>query len=713
MKRKSRLAAIRPKKKKQTSKKPTMTSVNALDASVELAPRSSGPASGLDFTYDIVAKEYQQDENKRIAIICAYQSLGCPQEEYWHGRGGTISILAAMLEPITQKQRPETIERVLKNFMYCVDKSITYQGGRKEGSGRVPNLTIDSDDGQFVINLIEGGYGYRMATVTLNAKRIKERKLIVGPSSVLSLIQSLDHQSVPIVKLKQGNTDPTAAWSRARLNWCKQLAIRKNLIPSKVDVEHPEWFDINKLHPLNVNQICYWDEMHRKCVIGEESQSGERKIFYRDESGKVVKDKSQGKLTAAPTVLNVKFTQEARYGFGCSLVKLPDGSVQGRRAIPYVYSGQWICSISDFKEAEAAEMIRVKSLASGSWCSQARAKASTRVYQEDSVSWLKGVGGKLLSKLESCGVVKVSHLVNLSPASFKNTMKECGIGAKKMTDLCNLASKSPAGSYPESTDYRKAENPYQARYGDAWKSKIKEAIKGKVCITDFVKHMMEETDRMMADTVHCEDWMVYHDALSLMTDNSCREWMKTQTIRGKTYYERWVLPENGLNDTAELKLYKGRPVGNSPEMMPWDCSLNKDILDSMNRHVLITKDLPEEDERKFSLSTPARIDSCIRRLVFPSSAILTSGIDIGVPSAKRIAQDVLKCFGQNILDIIAAQGATVQGLGDRKGVRFAKKGGHGGRRPANAILKEEPWLHEDARQCNLLFMQVVNRSLPL
>jgi hypothetical protein len=99
-------------------------------------------------------------------------------------------------------------------------------------------------------------------------------------------------------------------------------------------------------------------------------------------------------------------------------------------------------------------------------------------------------------------------------------------------------------------------------------------------------------------------------SLSLMTDRSCIEWMKSQTIGGKTFLERWI-----LNDTPQLKIYSNRPVGNSPEMMPWDCSLNKDVLDGLNRHVLLTKDYP----KKFSLSTPKNIDHAIKRLVFRST----------------------------------------------------------------------------------------------
>ena len=49
----------------------------------------------------------------------------------------------------------------------------------------------------------------------------------------------------------------------------------------------------------------------------------------------------------------------------------------------------------------------------------------------------------------------------------------------------------------------------------------------------------------------------------------------------KGYYKDWVLLKQGLNNGTVLK---GCPVGNNPEMMPWDCSLNKDVDDAFQQH---------------------------------------------------------------------------------------------------------------------------------
>ena len=74
----------------------------------------------------------------------------------------------------------------------------------------------------------------------------------------------------------------------------------------------------------------------------------------------------------------------------------------------------------------------------------------------------------------------------------------------------------------------------------------------------------------MKGSVHEDNFFIVHDDLVLMTAKETIQWMKE-----KNYYHRLLLPMNGLQDGTP---YAGRPVGNSPEFMPLDNSLNRDIL---------------------------------------------------------------------------------------------------------------------------------------
>jgi hypothetical protein len=150
-------------------------------------------------------------------------------------------------------------------------------------------------------------------------------------------------------------------------------------------------------------------------------------------------------------------------------------------------------------------------------------------------------------------------------------------------------------------DHTLAENPYKSLYADDWMKKIgaSKFLSHYRCITDLVQHIHDETKNMYEGTEHEDDWLFYHDALSLMTAKDTVAWMKEKGI-----YERWLLPVNGLNAGTT---FEGRPVGNSPEFMPMDNSLNKDVDDGVRHHMAYTFHLKDHDKKKFTLSTPTSI----------------------------------------------------------------------------------------------------------
>ena len=105
---------------------------------------------------------------------------------------------------------------------------------------------------------------------------------------------------------------------------------------------------------------------------------------------------------------------------------------------------------------------------------------------------------------------------------------------------------------------------------------------------------------------HTKTTGFYHDALSQMTANKTVEWMKREG-----YYKRWLIPQKGCNaDTV----YANRPVGNSPEFMPLDNSLNQDIQVSLSLHCAVSAHLPDDDSRKFSMRTPNTIVEAIGKI---------------------------------------------------------------------------------------------------
>ena len=76
--------------------------------------------------------------------------------------------------------------------------------------------------------------------------------------------------------------------------------------------------------------------------------------------------------------------------------------------------------------------------------------------------------------------------------------------------------------------------------------------------------------------------------------------MKNTMFQGEKI-SRWLVPQGGLNIGT---IFYGRPVGNSPEFMPLDNSLNQEVLMSHRFHCAVTYHLRDIDERKFSLRRP-------------------------------------------------------------------------------------------------------------
>ena len=85
------------------------------------------------------------------------------------------------------------------------------------------------------------------------------------------------------------------------------------------------------------------------------------------------------------------------------------------------------------------------------------------------------------------------------------------------------------------------------------------------CVTDMVTHIYLESAKLMKGNAFENDFYFYHNELLLMKAKECRQWVEENGM-----LKHWILPCNRLNAKTT---YEGMPVGNSPELMPIDCSL--------------------------------------------------------------------------------------------------------------------------------------------
>ena len=149
------------------------------------------------------------------------------------------------------------------------------------------------------------------------------------------------------------------------------------------------------------------------------------------------------------------------------------------------------------------------------------------------------------------------------------------------------------------------------------------------CITDLIRFMMKEAENLMKGSVHEDDLFIVHDDLVLMKAKETIEWMKD-----KNCFHCWLLPMHGFQDGTP---YDGRPVGNSPECMPLENRLDRDIFHSLRFHCVLSRFLldgegTDEEERNmfFNFYTPKEISRGLKR-IWESK--------MGTHSSARIIQD--------------------------------------------------------------------------
>ena len=131
----------------------------------------------------------------------------------------------------------------------------------------------------------------------------------------------------------------------------------------------------------------------------------------------------------------------------------------------------------------------------------------------------------------------------------------------------------------------------------------------------------------------------------------------------KDYLKRWIKPELGICEGMDN--YEFSFVGNQPEKMPLDNSLNQDVHEARRRHCVMSKALCNDgDPRLFSIATPRVGSPTYARIFDPTTGV--------APSSKRIVEDVHGVFN-SCLKILYAEGAFVDGLANRTAQEEGRK----------------------------------------
>ena len=138
-----------------------------------------------------------------------------------------------------------------------------------------------------------------------------------------------------------------------------------------------------------------------------------------------------------------------------------------------------------------------------------------------------------------------------------------------------------------------------------------------VWVNDLVAHTIAEGNRLYAGTRWANSWVVYHDALSAWWDPGAQALMRKLGMADRQVRARGptaapeltkveILPDGREQIHRLVNKYRFKLMGDSPEFMPLDRHLFNDLKLACRRNVSLTRDLPDEDKRKFWFNTPKR-----------------------------------------------------------------------------------------------------------
>ena len=217
--------------------------------------------------------------------------------------------------------------------------------------------------------------------------------------------------------------------------------------------------------------------------------------------------------------MNIKFADEIRRCCGVAKISLGFNNQElGVRCKSFDYSGKNLISIKDEEINIRNECLRVNKLPECNKWKQPKT-INRNIYCNDPITifndvlnkeLLKGIGYDYLKKIGTeLNIISISDLLDYkSNGSIKECPKKFETKLQRLLNMCYMVSE---GDRPKRRNYKDAVNPYEARYGLTWRYEIKKvtAMSGKVCITEMVQHIYDESKRIMMGTNYEDNWYFF------------------------------------------------------------------------------------------------------------------------------------------------------------------------------------------------------------
>ena len=507
----------------------------------ESKPRSDAHQALISRMPAVIHVDAAQKANRRAAINYIFVgAMQSPAESRWNELD-IVRIIMRMLG--ISKGSAESVKSQLRAIL------AQQQTGRKrkEMRGRKLSVPLDSPQARLIYRALSTGLSTLHTTVRLNRYRVAHGLPIISKSAIQGFVQRSDViDRSRRLSIKSGKKDENSPWAKARLNQFKQFQYQLGYGDA---VAKKEAFEVNPMYigapPMNLDGIVWWDEHHRKVILGHVSKY-ENRVSMKD--GVVTSPAEGGVYPPKKPNTVTKYADEARGLFGVAVVQ-----GVGVKAAPFNYSSRLVVGVKAYDGHVTAELNRVKVL--------------------------KGVWGA-----EGAGYVE----------RYSNN-------------------------------------------GD-WQVEVKKVVDKKYCsIKELIDHIISESKKLYKGTDYENTFLIFHDALSSYFEHGAQEY-----INSIGFKDRLVKCYGDTN--SDIKRYKHKLVGDTPELCPLDAHLFSDFKHSVSVHCSLTSVYDIEDEERFHFGTPAQIWSTLTRVWEVC------------PTPDRIKEDIMAIRGR-IDKIIEYKGA--------------------------------------------------------
>jgi hypothetical protein len=298
---------------------------------------------------------------RRTAIEYVFSHIcGDPPEDTWLREGVVSGIMHHLRIPAGSSAE---VKKVMADILAAKADSKTYDthAGPKE-RGAKPLIDDETPQAAVVYRALESNISTTQTTIVVNEWRAGRNLPPISYSAVQGFVQRSDviHRSRRLTK-KSGKDDEGSLWAQARVAECTQFLEQLRLGRLPADCKEVLDSIAKGLLPLHPAAIAWWDENHKKVVLGFTSKH-ENRIARNPFDQQPTSVKFGDVLPPKKPQTAIKFPEEGRGCFGYAMVERGDGTQEGVKAEPYDYTGKWVVGVKQWEEMKEAELQRVKKL---------------------------------------------------------------------------------------------------------------------------------------------------------------------------------------------------------------------------------------------------------------------------------------------------------------------------------------------------------------